>query len=260
MSKVVCPGCKKLMARRGAGQHKCQVTERKVECPCCHELLSQRSVNRHLASLEHPLPAGQRGESDDAAEQAGEATDPSDLEGESDDADDARRRALSVSAARRALDAGLSAAAAYVTIATITILMLAMHTRFNLTETCMSVIGELVALAAPGLTSACNPSKLFAQFKSLWTPEVVNIHLCPAECVAFVGSLSSATHCPRCNESRTDQHGKPRHVRHVVRAPASLVRARCAQRFHSAKVSKDSWHARLSASTSSTRSTCPTQV
>ena len=116
-------------------------------------------------------------------------------------------------AARSALHVGLSAAAAYVTISTITILMLAMHTRFNLTEVCMSVISELVALAAPALMSACNPSKLFTQFKALWTPEVVNVHLCPAECVAFVGDLSAASRCPRCNETRTDQHGKPRHVR-----------------------------------------------
>ena len=183
-----------------------------VDCPCCHERLSLRTVRRHLEDRERFNPAAKRGESDSEVEQAGE---PSDLEDESDEdeAEEASRRALSVPAARSALHAGLTVAAAYVTIGTITLLMLAAHTRFNLTEVCMSFIGELVALAAPGLMSACNPSKVFAQFKSLWTPEVVNIHLCPGECVAFVGSLSAATHCPQCNETRTDQHGKPRHVR-----------------------------------------------
>ena len=210
MPTAVCPGCKKQFTRRGIRLHKCQATEEMVDCPCRHERLSLRQVRRHLEYRELPNPAANRGESDADVEQAGE---PSDLEDESDEAEEASRRALSVPAARSALHAGLTAAAAYVTIGTITLLMLAAHTRFNLTEVCMSFIGELVALAAPGLMSACNPSKVFAQFKSLWTPEVVNIHLCPGECVAFVGSLSSATKCPQCNETRTDQHGKPRHVR-----------------------------------------------
>ena len=195
--------------------HKCQalVQEVKVACPCCHEILSQRQVNRHLTQVLHPVPGGGHGECGAAFDQVGEEADVSDLEDEPNEAEEARRRALSVPAARSALHAGLTVAAAYVTIGTIVLLMLAAHTRFNLTEVCMSFIGELVAFAAPALMSACNPSKVFAQFKSLWTPEVVNIHLCPAECVAFVGNLSAATHCPRCNETRTDQHGKPRHVR-----------------------------------------------
>jgi hypothetical protein len=210
MPTVVCPGCNKQLPRRGAPHHKCLALDddAKVECPCCHEILSQRQVNRHLTQVLHPVPGGGQGECGAAFDQVGEEAERSDLEDEANEAEEARRRALSVPAARSALHAGLTVAAAYVTIGTIVLLMLAAHT-----EVCKSFIGELVAFAAPALMSACNPSKVFAQFKSLWTPEVVNIHLCPAECVAFVGNLSDATHCPRCNETRTDQHGKPRHVR-----------------------------------------------
>ena len=229
---AVCPGFKKQFTRRGIRLHKCQATEEMVDCPCCHERLSLRQVRRHLEYPELPNPAANRGESDADVEQAGE---PSDLEDESDEAEEASRRALSVPAARSALHAGLTAAAAYVTIGTITLLMLAAHTRFNLTEVCMSFIGELVALAAPGLMSACNPSKVFAQFKSLWTPEVVNIHLCPGECVAFVGACLLRLSVPNATRLGLTNTASRATYAHQSRTATSLVRSRYDRRFHFAK-------------------------